>query len=647
MSLAIEELQELLKLNNWVVWRLKNNPDNPDKLKKVPYNPITDTGAHSNDASTWVSYEEALNKFIKCEDIKGLGFEFGTEEQPSAYAGIDLDNAFNDDRTLKPFAAEIVKIMNSYTELSPSKKGLHIIFKLKNRLSEEGYYKKHNDIECYDCKRYFTMTGDIYEASKPIEYRDKEAQQVREKYLKKSEPEQKPESRTQGFLQPIYNDSDADILRKMFNSQNGARIQALYNGDISGYKSQSEADLSLCNHLAYWTNNNANQMDSLFRQSKLYRPKWDEKHDGIRTYGEMTIQKAIDSTPDYVPDIKRPEQKQKQPEQSKKQNISDAQYLDSIFESDMKNFQRYSKRMTGFSNLDNKLVLYPALYFIGAISSLGKTTFSLQLADNFAEMGEHVLFFAFEQTRFELVTKSLARIAQPDGLFYESIPTALEIRNGRTCPEIREAMQKFKKISEHKYIIECDFMTDISVIKNTVEGYIKQNGVKPIVFIDYLQLIQSDNFKLTNTKDIVDSNVRALKKIQMDNELIMFVISSLNRQNYLTTIDFEAFKESGGIEYTADCVMGLQLAIMDTKLFETDSKATRKRKAIKAAKAQTPRYIELCILKNRYGVSNESFYFEYYSKWDKFIPTTCEAVKEINKKLIDLIPDDEEKKKPR
>lgn len=654
-NIPAEILDFALGTNNWVVWKMVDNPDG-GKPRKIPFNPRTGKGADQGDSSTWANYRTA-REVAETGDYEGLGFEFGIEEKPSGYAGIDLDNAINDDGTLKPFAKEIVQIMNSYTEYSPSKKGLHIIFRLNNRL-QEGYYKKHNDIECYDFGRFFTMTFDVYGDTKPIEYRDSECQQVREKYLKKSESKPKPESRTQQFLQPIQEDSDSEVLRKMFNSQNGVKIQALHNGDISGYNSHSEADLAFCCHLAYWTHKNARQMDSIIRQSKLYRPKWDEVHDGSRTYGEMTIQKAIDGTPDYVPPIvyERPsaqsqqdniQPEQQQPAQPEKKLITDAEYIDSIFEADMKNFQHYSKRKTGFSNLDNKIALYPALYFLGAISSLGKTTFALQLADNLAEMGEHVLFFAFEQTRFELVSKSLARMAQPEKEFIDSIPTALEIRNGRTCPEIRGAVQRFKKISGHKYIIECDFTTDISAIKNTVEAYIKKFGVKPIVFIDYLQLIRSNNPKLTNTKDIIDSNVRALKLLQMRNELVMFVISSLNRQNYMSVVDFESFKESGGIEYTADCVIGLQLAVMNTKLFETDSKATKKRKVIKAAKTQTPRYIELCILKNRYGVSNESFYFQYYSKWDKFIPTTREVIDEVITRLINSIPDEDARNKPR
>ena len=668
-----EEIRELSTRKNWVAWRLEDNPDNPDKPRKMPYNPVTGKRAKSDDADTWLTYEEAraaIEQDITRYD--GLGFMFGTRENPSGYAGIDIDHVISNDGNIKDYALEIVQTMNSYTEISPSKSGIHIIFKLKNKLSGEGYLKHGEKIECYDFGRYFTFSFDSFGYSgelgkidglKPIEYRDEECARVRDKYLQK--PESKSET-PQRSMQPTYNyysgnDSDADILRKMFNSSEGARIQALYSGDISGYDNDhSKADYNFCKDLAYWTNKNASQTDSIFRQSGLYREKWDEVHDSEgHTYGEMTIQAALSATRDYVPDIKRPESKSSQPEKIERQSqtvqteqqpaksfITDAQYIDSIFESDMKNFQRYSQHFTGFSNLDNKLVLYPALYFLGAISSLGKSTFTLQLADNLAERGEHVLFFTFEQTRFELVSKSITRLAQPenDDKFYNSMPTALEIRNGRITDEVRTAIQKFKRISAHKYIIECDFTTDINFIKSTVESYIKKFAVKPVVFVDYLQLIKSDNSKLTNTKDIIDSNVRALKLLQMKNELVMFVISSLNRQNYMSVVDFESFKESGGIEYTADCVMGLQLAVMNTKLFESDSKTTKKRKVVKAAKTTTPRYIELCILKNRYGISNESFFFEYYSQFDKFIPTTREKVNEVISRLVKDNSDDEDRR---
>ena len=122
------------------------------------------------------------------------------------------------------------------------------------------------------------------------------------------------------------------------------------------------------------------------------------------------------------------------------------------------------------------------------------------------------------------------------------------------------------------------------------------------------------------TKDVVDYNVRALKKLQTENDLVVIVISSLNRANYLTPIDFSSFKESGGIEYTADVIWGLQLSVMNEELFDKDAKLKAKREMVKEAKAANPREIELVCLKNRYGVSSYSCNFKYYARYDLFIP---------------------------
>ena len=398
--------------------------------------------------------------------------------------------------------------------------------------------------------------------------------------------------------------TDLELWKAMLKETiNGPYIQRLYEGDISGYLNKEAAVEMLRKFLIRYTND-AEQVERMVKQSAMFDDEFPVMN-------------------------------------------SNAQYLSGAFERDMAAFQKYTNRRTGFKNIDGSLALYPAMYVIGAISSLGKTTFCLQMADQLASTGEHVLYFALEQTRFELVSKSLARMCQSGDCFIESLPTAIQIRAGRTSPELREAMVRYKEIAEREAIIECDFMTDVNRIIQTVEAYITRYGVKPIVFVDYLQLIRSSNPKLTNTKDIVDENVRALKLLQMKQELIMFVVSSLNRENYLTTIDFQSFKESGSIEFTSDVVLGLQLAVLNTKLFESDAKTTKKRKAVKAAKSENPRRVELCVLKNRYGISSESFFFDYYPKFDCFIPAEYEAVKAAVSKLVNSIPDDEEKKKPK
>ena len=101
----------------------------------------------------------------------------------------------------------------------------------------------------------------------------------------------------------------------------------------------------------------------------------------------------------------------------------------------------------------------------------------------------------------------------------------------------------------------------------------------------------------------------------------LIVISSVNRANYLTPIDFESLKESGGIEFTADVVWGLQLQCLNDPLFSKPNSIKEQRAKVKEAKAVTPRRIELVCLKNRYGVSSYSCYFDYYPAADLFIET--------------------------
>lgn len=142
--------------------------------------------------------------------------------------------------------------------------------------------------------------------------------------------------------------------------------------------------------------------------------------------------------------------------------------------------------------------------------------------------------------------------------------------------------------------------------------------MKPVVIVDYLQIIRPMDSRVS-TKDAVDSHVRAFKKLQVENDLVVLLISSLNRSNYLTPVDFEAFKESGGIEYTSDVLWGLQLSVMNDEIFDKDKGLKSKRDKVREAKKATPRQVELVCLKNRYGVSSYTCKFNYYAQYDYFV----------------------------
>lgn len=299
-----------------------------------------------------------------------------------------------------------------------------------------------------------------------------------------------------------------------------------------------------------------------------------------------------------------------------------ADYLKNNFAQELKEFQQGIGKRTGFDELDRKTGgIFPALYVLGGISSVGKTTFAHQLADQIARAGEDVLYFSLEQSRLEMISKSIAR--ETAKLTSRERLTSLQIRQGQRNDSSTKAQEKYlEQIADRLSIIEGGFNTTISEISNYIRAYVEKNKCRPIVFIDYLQIIQpapdKNGRKPTDQRAITDLNVTTLKRISRKYKLPIFVISSLNRTNYLTEIDFESFKESGGIEYTADIVYGLQLSVIHEDLFDKQNKINEKRARIKEAKAELPRQVELVCLKNRYGVSGFTVNFNYDPRYDLF-----------------------------
>ena len=311
---------------------------------------------------------------------------------------------------------------------------------------------------------------------------------------------------------------------------------------------------------------------------------------------------------------------------SKPYNTAD--YIRQIMGAEIEALKAQSDRRTGFPNLDAEAgSIYAGLYAVGGISSVGKTTFISQIADQMAALGQHVLFFSMEQSRLEMVSKSIAR--QTAAADQRKAVTSLQVRTGAQSEIIKKATAAYlESVGDRMSIIEGNFNCTVGLIKAYTKQYIEQNdGVKPVVIVDYLQVLQAEKDpitgrKTTDKRQIVDDNVTELKRLSRSLEIPIFVISSVNRSNYLNPIDFEAFKESGGIEYTADVVWGLQLTAIHDKVFDgSDGKVKEKREAIAAAKEAVPRDIELVCLKNRYGKSRYAVQFTYYPQYDYFVPT--------------------------
>lgn len=302
-------------------------------------------------------------------------------------------------------------------------------------------------------------------------------------------------------------------------------------------------------------------------------------------------------------------------EETSRKPFNTSLYLDTLMREDMKQFQE-AKR-TGFQNLDEASGgLNAGLYILAAPSSLGKTTFALQMADQLAEGGHDVIFFSLEQSRLELVSKSLARItaqANPG-----QTVTSLSIRRGNITRQVNEAAQTYKsKVSDRISIIEGDFNCTTAYMADLIRRYQRNNRTHPVVIIDYLQLLQPAEDKRQTTKEVLDSTVTTLKRLSRELNLTIIAISSINRTNYLTPIDFESLKESGSIEYTADVVWGLQYAVIHDDIFDKPNNVKEKREKLREAKESTPRTIELVCLKNRYGRDYKCL-FEYYPAQDRY-----------------------------
>ena len=293
-----------------------------------------------------------------------------------------------------------------------------------------------------------------------------------------------------------------------------------------------------------------------------------------------------------------------------------ATYMARMMKQEIADFTRASEIKTGFFRFDQLAGgIYPGLYVIGAISSLGKTTFIHQVADQIAASGKHVLFFSLEMSRLEMATKSISRkTAQLD---YSNAISSLKIRRGVTSALTQRATQEYcAAVGDRMNVIEGGFDTTVSFIGEYTNRYIAKNGVRPILIVDYLQIIQGA--QKNTAREAIDFNVVELKRLSRALAVPVIVVSSINRNNYLLPIDFESFKESGGIEYTADVVLGMQLACLDEPLFSEEKKIMQKRERIKKAKGEEPREVKLVCLKNRYGSPDWTINYKYYPKYDLF-----------------------------
>jgi primase/DNA polymerase family protein len=270
--------EELRARPQWVVWKRETNGQG--ELIKPPYRADRGGKASSTDPNTWTTFEIAV---MAAENgFAGIGFALSPDDP---FCFVDLDGAVSEE--IHPAAREIVQRLDSYTERSQSSAGLHVLIRAtlngrRNRTAETPW---GDSFEVYDRARFAYLTGEVIDGRCSIEDRQLELEAVQEMVWRPRE-EQKPTG-----LHP----DDHELLARAFKAKNGKKLRVLYEGDTSGHKSDSEADLALAGGLAFWIGPNPERIERLMRASKLARPKWD-KH---RTYLRDTIERALEGRTEF------------------------------------------------------------------------------------------------------------------------------------------------------------------------------------------------------------------------------------------------------------------------------------------------------------------------------------------------------------
>ena len=265
-------------LRQWLCWRTEERHGKPTK---VPYDPSTGEKAESTNPKTWTSYKKAVS-VCKDHGYEGIGFVFTPEDD---LCGVDLDKCLDPETgEIEGWAQEVIEELDSYAEISPSGTGVHILVR---GVLPAGRNRK-GQFEAYDRGRYFTVTGK-HLAGTPLTTEDlqEELRSVIRRVF--GEESTNGHAKPDAGPEPVASHlSDDEVIERSLAASNGETFSRLWVGDTSGYGSHSEADLALCGMLAFWTGGDVARIDSLFRQSGLYRKKWERKD-----YCNRTITEAL------------------------------------------------------------------------------------------------------------------------------------------------------------------------------------------------------------------------------------------------------------------------------------------------------------------------------------------------------------------
>lgn len=292
MSFVFSNLPPYLRTNALVCgWQYQIRAGS-DKPAKVPLDLRSGQRADPTNRNSFVPLSAIENFDFRQYGYDGIGL--GIFDNICA---IDIDHCIDDEGLFSPMAVEIIDAMDSYTEISPSGHGIRILFLATDFSYDKSKYYINNQklgLEVYVAGatgKYVSLTTNAI-LFRELSEKGEQLKRILDKYMLK------PQTNNQTALSPLpaLTMDDKAVIELASKSKNGAKFAALMDGDTSEHDNDhSKADFALCNILAFYTRCNAEQMDRIFRLSKLMRDKWDSRR-GDSTYGQDTIAKAIVGT---------------------------------------------------------------------------------------------------------------------------------------------------------------------------------------------------------------------------------------------------------------------------------------------------------------------------------------------------------------
>ena len=257
----------------WVLWKIET--DKQGRRRKIPYQP-TSARARSDNETTWSSFDRVWSIYTRYPDIyQGIGIMLPKSGE-IVFIDIDyciIDN-MPDDRANDLFDT----VPKTYIERSQSGTGLHA---LMFGHIDKNFNNRETGVEMYSSGRFCAMTDDVV---LKVDLSTNYQEGIDYFYNKYKKPD--PVKVERNSIIGRSSRSDSWVTEKAMQDGKTSLLME-GNWNAAGYKSQSEADLALCGKLAFWSDADPGQVDRIFRDSGLYRDKWDREE-----YSQKTVEKA-------------------------------------------------------------------------------------------------------------------------------------------------------------------------------------------------------------------------------------------------------------------------------------------------------------------------------------------------------------------